>query len=152
MQNGEISYQKKTSSRRKIPKLASAAFHLQGFVWFFFVYACFILHGMCILQTSCISRDLGLYLRVQVECFAIGSFKNHFTRQFFFYTNRTFCKLLAFREKGGCRAETPLGVSNPCDIFFKKRKSLDLSKSPWQFLVARRSRSIDKKTYRLQNT
>ena len=47
-----ICTRKKTGSRRKISKLASAALRLQGFVWFFFVYASFLLHWLCILQSS----------------------------------------------------------------------------------------------------
>ena len=61
-----------------------------------------------------------------------------------FCTVCVFCKLLAFPENGeNCRVETQLGVSNPRDIFFRKRKSLDLSKSVWPF----RLRSIPKKLY-----
>ena len=60
-----------------------------------------------------------------------------------FCTVCVFCKLLAFREiEKNCRVETQLGVSNPRDIFFRKRKSLDLSKYRWPFRLRSMTNNI----------
>ena len=47
-----ICTRKKTGSRRKISKLASAALRLQGFAWLFFCYASFFSALVVLLQTS----------------------------------------------------------------------------------------------------
>ena len=57
----------------------------------------FLFCTVCVFCKLLAFREIwGLYLRVQVECFAIGSFKNHFTRQFFFCMVCDFANFLHF--------------------------------------------------------